>query len=95
MVTACSLRQQARQDVLSCVSLTLEVPVVADLNSLADSPRLRASFGSLAAPNRSMMIKSTMMSSVGPRLNVKPFGRKVRCAAWGLPGGTPTYDWIG
>src|SRR5687768_2693122 len=65
---------------------------VAFLNSLADSPRLRASLGSLAAPKRSMTIARTMMSSVGPRFTAKPFGREgPSVPPGGSPGGTPAY----
>src|SRR5882757_7081089 len=41
------------------------------LNSLADSPRLFASLGRRAAPKRTMTIKRTMMSSVGPRFKTE------------------------
>src|SRR5204862_7907342 len=84
-----------RHDRLSWGSWTVSMAAVAFLNSWADSPRLRASLGSLAAPNRSMKIARTMMSSVGPRFTGTPFSREGRVRRPGSPGGAPAHGCIG
>src|ERR1044072_3577734 len=76
---------------LSRVSFTLSTAAVAFLNSLADSPRLRASLGSFAAPKRSMTMARVMMSSVGPRFKALPPHRRGQVCRPEIPGGTPAY----